>query len=343
MCTPTSARAGITVAGDILVDVVKTIDTFPKIGMLAGIRSVSRAVGGCVPNVAIDLARMDPTLPVAAAGRVGADEYGSYVVDTMRSAGVNCSRVLADAGDATGFSDVFSLPSGERTFFNLRGANTVFCPADVDISALDCRILHTGYILLLDAFDAPDPEYGTAMARYLCQVQAAGIKTSIDVVSAAGAEYKAKVLPALRYCDYAVINEVESSMLSELEPYQPDGSLDLVNIEKTMRLMADAGVREKVIVHCKQAGFCLDVPTGRFTAVPSLRIPPEKILGSVGAGDAFCAGALYGIYHGYDDEQTLRYASAAAAANLFAENSVDGMLPKAQLNKLEEIYGRVTV
>ncbi len=336
-------RTGITVAGDILVDVVKTIDTFPKIGMLAGISSVSMAVGGCVPNVAIDLARMDPALSVSAAGRTGDDAYGHFVYDTMVAAGIDCSRVKMDAADATGFSDVFSLPSGERTFFNMRGANTAFCPQDVDISALSCRILHTGYILLLDAMDAPDAQYGTVMARFLHDVQAAGIKTGIDVVSAAGAQYKAAVLPALKYTDYAIVNELESSMLSDLEPYHPDGRLHVENICQTMQLMADAGVTEKVIVHCKAAGFCLDVPTGRFTAVPSLKIPAEKIKGSVGAGDAFCAGALYGIYHGYDDKKMLEYASCAAAANLFAENSVDGMLPRAEVEELEKTYGRMSL
>ena len=74
--------------------------------------------------------------------------------------------------------------------------------------------------------------------------------------------------------------------------------------------------------------------------VASLNIPPEEIKGSVGAGDAYCAACLYGLYKGYNDKKILEFASAAAACNLFAENSVDGMKSAAEIEKLPEKYGR---
>lgn len=106
-----------------------------------------------------------------------------------------------------------------------------------------------------------------------------------------------------------------------------------------MELTFNEGVKEKVIVHCKQAGFCLD-SNGDFSVVPSLNIPSEDIKGSVGAGDAFCAGSLYSIYNGFDNEKTLRLASAAAACNLLAENSIDGMRTYDEVLKIEKQYGR---
>lgn len=35
----------------------------------------------------------------------------------------------------------------------------------------------------MDGLDAPDAEYGTKAARLLAKVQAAGIRTSVDIVS----------------------------------------------------------------------------------------------------------------------------------------------------------------
>ena len=64
------------------------------------------------------------------------------------------------------------------------------------------------------------------------------------------------------------------------------------------------------------------------------------IKGSVGAGDAFCAGTLYGIYNGWGDEEILKFASASAACNLFAENSIDGLREKAEIEKIAAKYGR---
>lgn len=339
----TGKRKGITIAGNILTDIVKNVDCYPQVGMLANVIDISRAVGGCAPNTAIDLAKIDSGIPISVIGKIGDDEYGRYLLSELSRNGIECGKVSVSATLPTSFSDVISMPSGERTFFHARGSNAEFSPEDIDISSLNCSILHIGYIHLLDAFDKFDDEYGTVMARFLNDAQRAGIRTSIDVVSDSTADYKAKIIPALKYSNFAIMNEIESSLISDLPPYSEDGSLLIDNIKKTMLLMAECGVSEKVIIHCKKAGFCLDVPTGEFTAVPSLKIPVEEIKGSVGAGDAFCAGSLYAIYNGYSDEQLLKFASSAAACNLFAENSVDGMLPKEKIEKLEEKYGRLSL
>ena len=335
----TGERKGITIAGNILTDIVKNIDCYPKVGMLANVKDVSRAVGGCAPNTAIDLAKIDRSIPISVIGKIGDDEYGRYILSQLSRYNIDCERLSVSPDKPTSFSDVMSMPSGERTFFHARGSNAEFSPEGIDINSLNSVILHIGYILLLDDFDKEDPEYGTVMARFLHDVQQHGIKTSVDVVSDSTADYKAKILPALKYCNYIILNEVESSMLSDLDPYNPDGGLNIDNIKKTMVYMAECGVKEKIIVHCKKAGFCYDVPTGNFTVVPSVNIPKSEIKGSVGAGDAFCAGSLYGIYNGFDDKHILEFAASAAACNLFSENSVDGMLNKNEIEKLSEKYG----
>ena len=74
--------------------------------------------------------------------------------------------------------------------------------------------------------------------------------------------------------------------------------------------------------------------------VPSLSLPKDYIKGTVGAGDAFCAGILYSIYKGYDSELSLQIASAAAAANLSRQNSIDGMKPVEELKGFGKLYSR---
>ena len=339
----TGERTGIAIAGNILTDVVKTVDHYPEVGLLASITHVSKSVGGCVPNTAIDLATIDRDIPISAIGKVGDDEYGRYLIAELGRHRIDTRQVSVSSACPTSFSDVISLPSGERTFFHSRGANAHFSPSDVDIAALNCVMLHIGYVFLLDEFDREDAEYGTVMARFLHDVQQHGIKTSIDAISNSTCDYRAKMLPALQYCDYVIVNEFEASMISGLAPYDEDGKICLENIRRTMQMMAEHGVGEKVVVHCKQAGFCYDVRTARFSAVPSLNIPPIEIQGSVGAGDAFCAGALYGIYNGYDDVEMLEFASAAAACNLFSDEAVGGMRPKEEIVKMPLRYGRKTI
>ena len=68
--------------------------------------------------------------------------------------------------------------------------------------------------------------------------------------------------------------------------------------------------------------------------MPSLDLPEGYIKGSVGAGDAFCAGCLYGIYNGYSDRRILEFASGAAAMSLCREDSVSGMRSAAEIEAL---------
>ena len=329
---------GIAVAGNLMVDNVKSIDVFPKMGQLANMQAFDRAVGGCVSNVSIDLAVIDPLLPVYAIGKVGNDENGKFLTEKLRSYGVNVANVKTANKTMTSFCDVMSVPNGERTFFSFGGANAEFAPDDVPVSDLTCKIFHIGYILLLDQFDAADEEYGTVMARFLHGLQQRGIKTSIDVVSSSNLEeYERKIKPALAYCDYAIINELECCQIWGLSSRTADGALNVDAIYTAMQKSMALGVKEKIIVHAKEGAFCLN-KDGAFTKMGSLILPEEWIKGSVGAGDAFCAGCLYGVYNDFSDEEMLGFASAAAACSLFASNSVDGMKNKQEIEKIAAQY-----
>lgn len=327
-------RYGIAIAGNMLTDVVKLIDKYPSINMLANVKSITRAVGGAVPNTAIDLAVIDKSLKVSALGLVGNDEGGIYVTDEMRRHGIDVTRVGVSETAITGFSDVMSvIGSGERTFFHHKGTNAEFSPKHIDLDTLNARMLHIGYILLLDEFDRADDEYGTVMARFLKGVSERGIKTSFDVVSDSENRFAEKVTPALKYTDNAFMNEIEACGISGLAPRDADGKLIVKNIKETMKIILAGGVRERVIVHCPEAGFILNA-SGEFTACPSLKLPTGYVKGTVGAGDAFCAGCLYGIYHGWSDTEILEFASGAAAANLSREDSVKGMKSKDEIFSL---------
>ncbi len=333
---------GITIAGTTLVDIVMNIDRYPDAGMLVHVKEINNAVGGCLPNPSINLAKIDHRIPIKVIGKVGTDENGRYIVSTIQKYGIDVSKMCYTSQNPTSFCNVMSVPSGERTFFFKKGSNAEFCPEDIDIDSLNCNIFHIGYILLLDKFDEYDKQYGTAMAKFLCSVQKRGIKTSIDLVSDSSGNYGSKVIPVLKYCNYVIINEIECCGIWELDPRNKDGSLNEDNIRFAMQKCIDEGVRDKVVVHCKEACFMLD-SKNHFTRVASLKIPKEEIQGTVGAGDAFCAGTLYGIYNNYTDIQTLEFASAAAACNLLEANAIDGMKPRNEILMLAEKYGRLTL
>ena len=166
-----------------------------------------------------------------------------------------------------------------------------------------------------------------------------GIKTSIDVVSEDGDRFAEKVIPALKYTDYAIVNEVESCRVAGVEPRNSDGSVCVENIRTAMQRFFEYGVRDTVVIHCVEAGFLMK-RSGEFYVSGSLELPKGYIKGSVGAGDAYAEACLYGIYNGYEPLRMLEFAAAAAACNLSESDSVNGMKSREEIEMLGRMYGK---
>ena len=66
-------RSGIAVAGTVIVDKINEISAYPNLGELTQIRGIQNAIGGCVPNVGLDLKKIAPELNISAIGSIGDD------------------------------------------------------------------------------------------------------------------------------------------------------------------------------------------------------------------------------------------------------------------------------
>jgi len=334
-------KKGIAIAGNLIADIVKFIDEYPGRGMLTNVRGKSLGVGGACANTGCDLAALDPSIKIYAYGRVGGDDYGRFVTDTLANYGINTDGVIITNGADTSYTDVMTeINGGGRTFFHAGGANALFVPEDIHLDPDKIYMLHIGYALLLDGFDASDAEYGTVMARFLRGVQAAGIKTSIDVVSEQGERFDKIVPPALKYCDNVILNEIEAGMVANIEPRRADGSIIIENLNGIARALLDRGVRDCVYIHCPECGFAMDA-AGEHELVPSLDLPDGYIKGGVGAGDAFCSGILYGIYTCMCMREKLELAAACAACNLSVPDSVSGARSLNETLKLNRMYAKL--
>jgi len=326
-------RKGICVAGNMSVDILYSVRGLPQSGELTTIHDVKRSTGGALCNVIGDLAIMDCALPLTALGRVGADAEGDFVLETLRPhKNINLSMIKREG--KTSFTAVMADEiSRERTFFHYRGANAAFCEDDIDWDKIPSALLHIGYILLLDALDEEDAEYGTKMARLLCHARERGIRTSLDVVSEAGDRFKRLVPPALKYADYCVINEIEAEKVTGLKLRDEDGVLIKPNIPKALEAIRNFGVSGWAVIHCPEGGYGLDEKSA-YAESPAIDLPVSAIKGKVGAGDAFCAGTLYTASQNGSLAEGLELGNAAAAASLMKSGAVEGMLKVEELKKL---------
>ena len=156
------------------------------------------------------------------------------------------------------------------------------------------------------------------------------MRTSADLVSNNAGAY-AKVLPCLPYIDDLIVNETEAGGLAGMQPENK-------NLRKIAEKLRDLGVGGRVIIHKPDVSVCLS--ERGFAAVPSYELPRGYIQGTTGAGDAFCAGCLLGIYEGKGDEEILSFASAAAVAALGRPDAVSGMMSGHDVRELCKKFER---
>lgn len=327
-------KKGIAVAGNMIVDKLYPIMGHPKPGELTTILTdATNSTGGLVCNDIMDLAALDGAMPLVALGRIGDDAAGDFVLEKMsRYPNIDLSQVIREG--TTSFTLVMADEiTKQRTFYQCRGANASFSEADIHWDKLDVWMLHIGYILLLDALDEEDAEFGTKMARLLKNAQDHGVKTSIDVVTEAGERFKKLVGPAMRYTDYCIINEVEAQATTGIELRTEDGRLIAENMLPALKKMKELGVSTWAVIHCPEGGYGLD-ENDSFVEVPSLKLPAGYIKGTVGAGDAFCAGVLYAAWKGERLLDAIELGTASAACSLSQPGATEGMRSEEEVRKL---------
>ena len=307
-------KNGIAVAGTILVDEINEISAYPKSGELTKILKVGKSVGGCVPNVSVALKRIRPDIPVKVLGRIGNDDNGNYLKNTFTKNGVDFSNMVVGE-TPTSFTQVISVTGGERTFFTYAGANNDFSASDVDAENLGVKMFHLGYLLLIEKIDNGEG------VELLKAVKKAGIKTSIDLVTENSNRYS-KALPCLPYVDNIIINEIEAGALVNVKPTND-------NLTQIARKIKALGVSERVIIHSPALAVC--VSNDGETTLPSFDFPSELIVGTTGAGDAFCAGALIAIYQEKSDAQILEFAQSSAVCSLTAVDATSGVREESQI------------
>lgn len=330
-------RSGIMAGGNWIVDKLKFVDTYPQQDALANIISESTGNGGSPFNVLIDLAKLGATFPLSGIGLIGADAEGEWISSQCDTHRIQRDQIGVHPTAHTSYTDVMMVQStGRRTFFHQRGANAFLDDGHFNFNS-SAKIFHLGYLLLLDRMDGPDSTFGTVAARTLHRARTAGYKTSIDVVSEDSRRFSEIVLPALRHVDYCILNEFELERTTGLVIRQQKG-IDFHLLETAARRLLEAGVREWVIVHFPE-GACALGRDGKMRTQGSLLIPQSEIVSTVGAGDAFAAGLLYGLHEEVTIETALHYGVCVAASCLHGAGTSDGIRPLKECLLLEKRSG----
>ena len=302
-------RSGILTAGNFIVDRIKGIDLYPAEDTLANIESEARSNGGGPYNILKDLSAMGVDYPLMAAGKIGADEDGQWIIGDCENHGIDPTLLIQDQDQKTSYTDVMTVrETGRRTFFHHRGANSYFLGEEIDFGASCAKIFHLAYLMLLDGLDE-FCESGRTRASFLLErASEAGLITSIDVVSTSHPHFREIVLSSLPFTDHFFLNEIEAgrTLGIDLDP-QDSSALSQAAID-----LAKKGVRQSVILHTRYGAVRAGVD-GSLLWQGSVNMPAPMILGANGAGDAFAAGYLHGLHQSWSSQNAMELAACSAA------------------------------
>ena len=303
--------AGIACAGNWIVDIVQTIDAWPRQSELVHIRHEVMGVGGGAANVVLDLAAFQAGLTLYAVGMVGRDAHADLCREACGRAGVDMRWLKTSETAMTAHTQVMNVPGDSRTFFYHPGCNDALSEADIPVEEMAVSgvgVLYLGYPNLLAGLDLLEGD-STGAARILARARALGMVTVVDLVSADTPQFAGVVAAVLPFVDYLFLNEVETARALGLAPI---AAQDRAGLERAAAALQARGAGV-VVLHTGAGALWWD---GAPLWAEPCAVAPEEIVSPVGAGDAFCAGALYGIHQGWGPARSMDLAHRAAAWSL---------------------------
>ena len=200
-----SLRRGIICGGCWTLDRIKIIDQWPQQEALAVITETDRQGGGSAHNLAIDMRKLDASIPVEAIGIVGEDPDGDFLLETARYHGVSVEQLHHTSDAETSYTDVMTdATTGRRTFFHHQGSNNLLTPDHFNFSETSCKVLHLGLLGVhrqLDSAWGADPNGWVSVLKGAKQ---SGLQTNIELVSIDASRIRELCLPCLPWLDTSV-------------------------------------------------------------------------------------------------------------------------------------------
>ena len=278
--------------GIMVADVVaRPMHAVPELGSLVLVDEMSLHTGGCAVSTGSALARLG--LPVKLIGKVGADPFGDFLVNELKKRGVDINGVKRDDEVGTSATMAMVAPEGERRFVHYIGANASLTLDDIDFDVIkQASILHIAGSLVMPGID------GEPTAKILKTAKESGVVTFLDTVWDDTGRWNELLDPCLPYLDYFVPSLPEGQAIT--------GEKDPVAVAHALQARGVGVVGLKM----GEDGSLVLSPEGEIIHYPSYRV---EVVNTTGAGDAYAAGFIAGVWHGWPLEKTALFANAVGA------------------------------
>jgi fructoselysine 6-kinase len=211
-------------------------------------------------------------------GVLGNDAAGELVKNSLLAEGVDISHVKVIEG-ANGSADV-NLVNGERVFIGGSGGVS----RHISLSDDD--------LAFASGFDLIHSSVYSYLERLLPSIRGVGVPVSYDFSEKCGADY---IEAVIKYVDYAFFSGA-------------DGSPD--DIKRLLERSVERGAKMALVTRGTEGAIAYD-----GNAFYEQEVIQTHVVDTMGAGDAFIARFLYGIFSGEATSAAMKGAAEYAAKN----------------------------
>jgi sugar/nucleoside kinase (ribokinase family) len=245
-------------------------------------------------------------LKVAFVGVAGDDVFGHFMLDALQTRGVDISNVIVDPSQTTGFTVILNRVTDRAMLTHLGAINALNANQIQDDLLAQARHLHIASYFLQTRLrpDIPD---------LFRRARALGLTTSLDT-NWDPSEQWTGVHNLLKLVDVFLPNENEACALTKMDSV----------MDSARKLAADSQI--VAVKMGAQGGMAV----AGDTLVQALAIRVE-VVDTVGAGDTFDAGFIYGYLAGWSLEKSLRLGIVCGSLSTAKPGGLEGQptLPEA--------------
>ena len=286
------------VAGEINPDLILSGNVMPEFGQVEKlVDSAALTIGSSSAIFACGVARLG--LKVAFVGICGEDVFGRFMLNEMSKRGVDVSHVIIRPDGQTGLSVILNQQS-DRAILTHSGLIAELQASDITDSLLaQARHLHVASYFLQTKLQ---PDLPVLFKR----AHALGLSTSLDT------NYD----PSERWAGFDELLAVTYVFLpNEAEAKSLTGA---GNVEDATTMLGSKV--EALAIKLGKDG-ALGMSKSQRVQVKSI---PVNVMDTVGAGDSFDAGFIYGYLNGWELEKSLQLACVCGALSTQQAGGTNG-------------------
>jgi len=296
------------VIGDLNVDVIISgMTEFPELGREILCKDIKTLLGGSASIFACRLAQLGGKVDII--GKVGRDENGKIVLNTLKSNGVGIDKVIVDENIKTGVTVSLTYPEN-KALITFLGSMGTLDPSDFQLDILgEYDHLHVSSIYL-------QPKLLNELPNIFAEAKKEGLITSLDPQCDPQGKYE-RIWSILKHTDIFLPNDREAAEIT-----------GLINPLKALRKL---GSKVKtVIIKCGSQGS-IGIMEEQIVRSEAFKV---KVIDTTGAGDSFDAGFIYYFVHKNKDfEESIRFANAVGALTCLYVGGAEGKITEEKVLK----------